>query len=122
MTQDHLDRAYVGACLEQMGGEAVTQSKDGHRLAELRRRPSVAASPLQHDGVERTAFVMGSYPPRCTSSKRPWAEMVSGHLPPAALVSSESVRGWHLKSLPAALWWLLARLLDLGGQRGGAEP
>ena len=37
--------------------------------------------------------------------------------PPAASARVRLVaigRGWRLKSLPAALWWVLARLLDFG--------
>jgi hypothetical protein len=33
-----------------------------------------------------------------------------------------AISGWRLKSLAAALWWLLVRLLDLGQSWGRAEP
>jgi hypothetical protein len=33
-----------------------------------------------------------------------------------------AISGWRLKSLPAALWWLLGRHLDLGRGLGRAEP
>jgi hypothetical protein len=35
MSEQHLDRADVGAGFEQVGGEAVAQGMDGDRLAEL---------------------------------------------------------------------------------------
>ena len=44
MAEQHLDRADIGARLEQMGGEAMAQGMDGDRLAELRPLPSAPDS------------------------------------------------------------------------------
>src|SRR4051794_20786033 len=43
MAEQHLDRADIGAGFEQMGGKAVAQRMDAHRLSELRRLASIPA-------------------------------------------------------------------------------
>src|SRR5258708_26750539 len=92
MAEEHLDRADIGARFEQMGGEAVPQGMDGDRLAELRRCPSGAASPLQHTGVERPALVM--------TGKQP---MGGPGLPPITPQHAEQLRRQHYITIPAAL-------------------
>src|SRR3954471_18781000 len=57
MAEQHLDRADIGAGFEQMGGKAVTQRMDTHRLSELRRLASIPARPVERAYVERVALV-----------------------------------------------------------------
>src|SRR3954451_22166132 len=57
MAEQHLDRADIGAGFEQMGGKAVTQPMDAHRVSELRHLTSIPASPVERAYVERAASV-----------------------------------------------------------------
>ena len=92
MAEQHLDHADVGAGFEQMGGEAVAQRMDGDRLAELRRRPSVSARPLQHARVERPALVLARKQPM----RRPG-------FPPIGAQHDEQLRRQHDVAVPTAL-------------------
>src|SRR3954470_9398720 len=57
MAEQHLDRAYLSAGLEQMGGKAVGERMDAHRLSELRRLASIPAYPVERAYVERVALI-----------------------------------------------------------------
>ena len=59
MTKQRLDRANVGSSLEQMGGEAVAQRVDGHRLAKLRVRPKATKGPCKLHGRGTAAMMIG---------------------------------------------------------------
>jgi hypothetical protein len=92
MTEEDLDRAYVGAGFGQMGSKAVAESMDGDRLAKLRRCPSVSACPLQHARVERPAFVLTRKQP----VRRPSFSAIGAQ-------NQEQLRGQHDVAVPAAL-------------------
>src|SRR4029078_2309548 len=57
MTEQHLDRADIGAGFEQMGGKAVAHVIDTYSLSHLRRLASIPAYPVERAYVERAALV-----------------------------------------------------------------
>src|SRR4051794_40166695 len=71
MAEQHLDRADIGAGFEQMGGKAVTQRMDAHRLSELRRLASIPARPVERAYVERVALVAAREQPMFRSDFLP---------------------------------------------------
>ena len=52
MTHEYLDHSNVDLVLEKMGGEAVPERMQGHRLADASRLPGVMEGPAELAGGE----------------------------------------------------------------------
>jgi len=52
VSEQRLDDAYVGAVFQQVGGEGVAQSVDGHALSDAGTQGGFAAGQLQRGGTQ----------------------------------------------------------------------